>query len=82
MKATLPELKRKVRALIARENQAPLHKKNPYWLNSAFIKLAEQYIVWVQQDGDNDPNRRLTMTAKQRVSMDNWIRDLKDTYLS
>ena len=82
MKCTVAELKKKVKALVAYERHAPLSKQNPYWLNSDYIKAVESQIDYVQAIGNDAPDRRFTVTTKQRVSLDNWVRDLKDTYLS
>lgn len=82
MKCTIAELKTKVKALVAYERHTPLSKQNPYWLNDYYIKAVVHAIDYVQEIGDNAPDKRFTMTPKQRVSLNNWVRDMKDTYLS
>ena len=80
MKATVAELKKKVRAL-ADQAGYRLDKKNPFFVNNGCIKAIENYIVFVEQDGDNNPDKRLSVTPKQRESLNQWVRGMKDTYL-
>ena len=80
MKTTVTQLKKKVRKLVI-NNGTSLGVHNPYWMNEAHIKAMSDNIVWMEQDGINDPDRRFTILPNQKISLNNWICGLKDKYL-
>lgn len=58
-----------------------LHKNNPYWLNQKHIGYITDAMETLVKDGEDFPERRLTPTQKQTVSLNNWLNSLKEKYL-
>lgn len=80
MKATVPELKRKVRIGVASTGMS-LKKTNPYWMNAQCINVYKHAVHSLVIQGQENPTRRFTVTNAQKKSLDNWIADLEQKYL-
>ncbi|AAQ64335.1 hypothetical protein KVP40.0266 [Vibrio phage KVP40] len=80
MKATIPQLKKKINSLADKYGYA-FDKNAPYYVNDGRIKAIEAAIITVKEDGEANPTRRYEISEKQLVSLNNWVRDLKHKYL-
>lgn len=80
MKATIPQLKKKINAL-ADQCGFKFDKSGPYFVNDGRIKAIKSAIQITKEDGENNPSRRYEISESQMKSLNNWVADLEHKYL-
>jgi len=83
MKATMPQLKKKVKAMTdLQRTGTSLSHNNPYWINSKHIEFMRNAVQDMIASGKGSPNKRFEVTEVQQTKLNDWIDGLAQKYLS
>lgn len=83
MKATMPELKKKVNSLTRVElTGTNLSVNNPYWINSEHIGFMRRAVTDIIEAGNGMPTKRFEVTEVQQKKLNGWIDGLAQKYLN
>ena len=80
MKATVAQLKKKIKALTANTG-TDLNMSNPFWMNKRHIDYMRDAFRQLIVDGEDAPDRKFTPSPSQIKSITGWIDGLENKYL-
>lgn len=83
MKATMPELKKKVKKMTdVQRTGTSLSLDNPYWINSEHIGFMRTAVIEMIEAGRGEPTKRFEVTEVQQKKLNDWIDGLAQKYLN
>lgn len=83
MKATMPQLKKKVKAMTdVQRTGTNLSLDNPYWINSEHIGFMRNAVRDMVEAGKATPTKKFEVTEVQQTKLNDWINGLAQKYLN
>lgn len=83
MKATMPQLKKKVKTMTDVElTGTNLSLDNPHWINSEHIGFMRQAVEDMVVSGKAAPTKKFEVTEVQYKKLNDWIDGLVQKYLN